>query len=81
MLEIGLDSDPYSTFLFAMRSPKTKEKVIGRLRMFLISLGYPMISWKCVLTDNIWWNRHYLLLVKNMRIISNTIDGFSENGV
>jgi hypothetical protein len=26
--------DPYSMFLFAMRSPKTREKCIGRLRMF-----------------------------------------------
>jgi hypothetical protein len=26
--------DPYSLFLFAMRSPKTREKCIGRLRMF-----------------------------------------------
>ena len=25
-------------------------------------------------------NQHYLLLVKNMRIMSNTIDGFSANG-
>ena len=25
-------------------------------------------------------NQHYLLLVKNMRIKSNTIDGFSANG-
>jgi len=32
-LEIGLDSDPYSIYLFAIRSPKTKEKVEGRLRM------------------------------------------------
>ena len=41
MLEIGLDADPYSTFLFAMRSPKTKEKVIGRLRMFFDFIGLP----------------------------------------
>ena len=41
MLEIGLDSDPYSTFLFAMRSPKTKEKVVGRLRMFFDFVGIP----------------------------------------
>lgn len=33
-MEIDLDLDPYSSFLFAMRSPKTKEKVVGRLRMF-----------------------------------------------
>jgi hypothetical protein len=26
--------DPYSLFLFAMRSPKTREKCIGRFRMF-----------------------------------------------
>ena len=32
------------------------------------------------ITDDIWWNPHYLLLVKNMRIISNTIEGFSANG-
>ena len=31
LLEIGLDSDPYSTYLFAIRSPKTKGKVVGRL--------------------------------------------------
>jgi hypothetical protein len=28
------ESDPYSMFLFAMRSPKTREKCTGRLRMF-----------------------------------------------
>lgn len=39
MLEISLDLDPYSTFLFAMRSPKTKEKVVGRLRMFFDFIG------------------------------------------
>jgi hypothetical protein len=33
------------------------------------------------INDKVWWNRHYLLLDKNMRIISNTIDGFSEKGV
>jgi hypothetical protein len=27
-------TDPYSMFLFAMRSPKTSEKCTGRLRMF-----------------------------------------------
>jgi hypothetical protein len=32
LLEIGLDSDPCSTYLFAIRSPNTKEKVVGRLR-------------------------------------------------
>lgn len=41
MLEISLDSDSYSTFLFAMRSPKTKEKVMGRLRMFFDFIGIP----------------------------------------
>ena len=40
-LEIGLDSDAYSTFLFAVRSPKTKEKVVGRLRMFFDFIGIP----------------------------------------
>jgi hypothetical protein len=28
------ESDPYSMFFFAMRSPKTREKCTGRLRMF-----------------------------------------------
>ena len=28
------ESDPYSMFLFAMRSPKTCEKCTGRLRIF-----------------------------------------------
>jgi hypothetical protein len=27
--------DPYSLFLFALRSPKTSEKCVGRLRMFV----------------------------------------------
>ena len=39
MLEI--ESDPYSDFLFAMRSPKTKEKVVARLRMFFDFIGIP----------------------------------------
>ena len=41
MLDISLDSDPYSTFLFAMRSPKTKEKVVGRLRIFFDFVRIP----------------------------------------
>ncbi len=31
--------DPYSMFLFAMRSPKTQEKCTGRLRMFFDFVG------------------------------------------
>lgn len=31
--------DPYSMFLFAMRSPKTREKCTGRLRMFFDFIG------------------------------------------
>jgi hypothetical protein len=27
--------DPHSLFLFALRSPKTSEKCVGRLRMFV----------------------------------------------
>ena len=34
MIEIESESDPYSMFLFAMRSPKTREKCTGRPRMF-----------------------------------------------
>jgi hypothetical protein len=33
------EEDPYSAFLFGLRSPKTKEKCIGRLRMFFDFLG------------------------------------------
>ena len=29
-----VETDPYSVFLFGMRSPKTKEKVVPRLKMF-----------------------------------------------
>lgn len=35
------NTDPYSLFLYAMRSPKTKEKCIGRLRMFLDHINIP----------------------------------------
>ena len=42
---IGVESssttDPYSMFLFAMRSPKTREKCTGRLRMFFDFIGIP----------------------------------------
>ncbi|HEY6163665.1 MAG TPA: hypothetical protein VIW25_02035 [Nitrososphaeraceae archaeon] len=41
MIEIESDSDPYSMFLFAMRSPKTREKCTGRLRIFFDFLGIP----------------------------------------
>jgi integrase len=34
-------TDPYSMFLFALRSPKTKEKCTGRLRMFFDFIGIP----------------------------------------
>ncbi|MDW0282183.1 MAG: hypothetical protein QN720_06745 [Nitrososphaeraceae archaeon] len=27
--------DPYSLFLFSLRSPKTREKCVGRPRMFI----------------------------------------------
>ena len=29
-----VETDPYSVFLFGMRSPKTKEKVVTKLRYF-----------------------------------------------
>jgi hypothetical protein len=41
VIEIESDSDPYSIFLFAMRSPKTREKCTGRLRIFFDFLGIP----------------------------------------
>jgi hypothetical protein len=31
------EEDPYSLFLYGMRSPKTREKCVGRLRMFFDS--------------------------------------------
>jgi hypothetical protein len=34
-------SDPYSTFIYGMRSPKTKEKCIGRFRTFLDFIQIP----------------------------------------
>jgi integrase len=34
-------TDPYSMFLFALRSPKTREKCTGRLRMFFDFIGIP----------------------------------------
>ncbi|HXX99182.1 MAG TPA: hypothetical protein VEL11_18995 [Candidatus Bathyarchaeia archaeon] len=40
MLEIE-GSDPYSAFLYGMRSPKTKEKCIGRFRAFLDFIQIP----------------------------------------
>ena len=33
------EEDPYSLFLYGMRSPKTKEKCVGRLRMFFDSIN------------------------------------------
>jgi hypothetical protein len=38
-IESSESADPYSMFLFAMRSPKTREKCTGRLRMFFDFLG------------------------------------------
>jgi hypothetical protein len=35
----GEEEDPYSLFLYGMRSPKTREKCIGRLRMFFDSIN------------------------------------------
>ena len=40
-IESTSSDDPYSLFLFAMRSPKTREKCTGRLRMFFDFLGIP----------------------------------------
>ena len=37
--ERGEEEDPYSLFIYGMRSPKTKEKCIGRLRMFFDSIN------------------------------------------
>jgi hypothetical protein len=39
--ESSSTTDPYSMFLFAMRSPKTREKCTGRLRMFFDFIGIP----------------------------------------
>jgi integrase len=36
-----ITTDPYSMFLFALRSPKTREKCTGRLRMFFDFIGIP----------------------------------------
>jgi hypothetical protein len=36
-----IKSDPYSTFLFGMRSPKTREKCIVRLRIFFNFIQIP----------------------------------------
>lgn len=41
MLEISSESDPYEVFLFGIRSPKTKEKIVGRLRMYFDFIGIP----------------------------------------
>ena len=46
MLEVreGIEessTDPYSMFLFVMRSPKTREKCTGRLRMFFDFIDIP----------------------------------------
>ena len=41
-------TDPYSMFLFTMRSPKTREKCTGRLRMFFDFLVFLEIQWKSV---------------------------------
>jgi hypothetical protein len=35
----NVNKDPYSMFLFAMRSSKTREKCTGRLRMFFDFIG------------------------------------------
>ena len=37
-------TDPYSVFLFGMRSPKTKEKVVPRLRLFFNFIGINGLS-------------------------------------
>jgi hypothetical protein len=39
VIEIESNLDPYSMFLFAMRSPQTREKCTGRLRMFSDLVG------------------------------------------
>lgn len=39
MLESG--TDPYSVFIFAMRSPKTREKCVGRLARFFDFVEVP----------------------------------------
>lgn len=39
--KVLLESEPYSMFLFAIRSAKTKEKLIGKLEMFLSFIGLP----------------------------------------
>ena len=37
--KVLLESELYSMFLFAIRSSKTKEKLVGRLEMFLNFIG------------------------------------------
>jgi hypothetical protein len=39
VLEAG--TDPYSMFIFAMRSPKTREKYVGRLAAFFDFVEVP----------------------------------------
>jgi hypothetical protein len=37
--KVFLETEPYYMFLFAIRSAKTKEKLVGRLEMFLNFIG------------------------------------------
>jgi hypothetical protein len=39
VIEIESNSDPYSMFLFVIRSPKTREKCTGKVRMFFDFVG------------------------------------------
>jgi hypothetical protein len=38
---LEIESDPYSLFIFGLRSPKTREKCIGRLRAFFDYIQIP----------------------------------------
>jgi hypothetical protein len=38
---LEIESDPYSLFIFGLRSPKTREKCIGRLRALFDYIQIP----------------------------------------
>jgi integrase len=70
------DGEPYSLFLYGMNSPKTKEKCVGRLRMFFNDLHLPGESMeeRCNLfceqakQDNSWVSRGVISYLQKQKV-------------
>jgi hypothetical protein len=76
--------DPYSAFIYGMRSPKTKEKCIGRFRAFLDFIQMPGVDMthRCkVFCEMINSNNTAWLLANILKFLQYQIEKFDRKEI